>query len=38
MRQTPVIRSLLALALFAAASPLHAQRSSEYDDSRWLER
>lgn len=37
MRQTPVIRSLLALALFAAASPLHAQRTSEYDDSRWLE-
>ena len=37
MRQPNLIRSLLALALIAAAAPLHAQRSSEYDDTRWME-
>ncbi|MEO8336875.1 MAG: DUF4097 family beta strand repeat-containing protein [bacterium] len=31
------IRSLLSFALLAIASPLAAQRSSEYDDSRWLD-
>ena len=37
MRQPPLVRSLLTLALIAAAAPLHAQRSSEYDDARWME-
>ena len=37
MRQPPLVRSLLTLALIAAAAPLHAQRSSEYDDTRWME-
>jgi hypothetical protein len=30
-------RPLIALALLAAASPLHAQRSFEADDARWAE-
>src|SRR4030088_773435 len=37
MRQL-IGRSLVALTLFAAAAPLHAQRNSDEDDNaRWLE-
>jgi hypothetical protein len=37
MRHATAIRSLLTLALLASASPLAAQRSTEYDDNRWLQ-
>jgi DUF4097 and DUF4098 domain-containing protein YvlB len=37
MRRTALARSLPALLLLAAACPLHAQRSSDYDDGRWLD-
>lgn len=37
MHRLTLVRSLLFLALSAIASPVAAQRSSEYDDSRWLE-
>ncbi|MEP6732417.1 MAG: DUF4097 family beta strand repeat-containing protein [bacterium] len=37
MRRSTLVRPLFTLALFASASPLAAQRSSDYDDSRWLD-
>jgi DUF4097 and DUF4098 domain-containing protein YvlB len=37
MRRSTLVSSLLSLIVFAAASPLSAQRTSEYDDERWLD-
>jgi hypothetical protein len=37
MRPLPVVRSLLTLALVAAALPAAAQRATEYDGRRWEE-
>lgn len=37
MRRSTLIPALFSFALLAAASPLSAQRTSDYDDGRWLD-
>src|SRR6478735_5225489 len=37
MRRPALLSSLLSLSLIAVATPAAAQRSSDYDDSRWLQ-
>jgi hypothetical protein len=37
MRRPALLPSLLSLSLIAVATPAAAQRSSDYDDTRWLE-
>jgi len=37
MRRPALLPSLLSLSLIAIATPAAAQRSSDYDDSRWLQ-